>query len=689
MIRLSKCEQNGVTSMNILKYTLTMLAVGALACSDSGEQNVHPWDVDQSDPGTGSDDGPAVDNPWSFQDTWIPQKDNGNPGDTGGAKDTSGDNGVQPDVGTHDVTTVDGDADGWECLDSSECDLGNLCIDHECVPGCKSDRDCPDDLHCKPDALPHGFCLECLNDNHCDDGRCVAGACVHACETADDCVGLGALAPYCDSEDGVCVRCIDDSHCEIGQICASNACVEGCRSDRDCAEPLKCDPSAGANGVCVQCVDEQDCEGVLVCVNHQCVVDCAVVDCPQDRPFCLPETGECVECRTKTDCSSGRLCVNGACVTGCENDTDCNDGYHCLTGGAGSCVECFSDNHCDLNQKCSPSNVCIALAGCTKDTDCPMGNYCHPTLAKCHALPADSCSADEDCSIFPGFPSLEVCDPLTRTCISACIMDILCFDTTQFCVDGGCYGCSSNADCPGTSCDPFDSDCVYCGKDSHCVQAGWHCQTTSGQCFECLSDAHCGPTEVCHPDKHRCVDCLDNSDCTTASLPLCGKDNTCITQCYDQCTSGAKVCDSGDATPPIDYKTCGDWDNDPCTEWGSSMTCPSHQSCVSGSSGGECVCQDECESGDKACDPTDDTVRNECVESAYGCWYWSTVYCSYGEECVAGTCECSNECEVGQRKCDTNTNYMWLCENAYFSACPYWTKYQCSSGKTCKSGYCN
>ncbi|HOD08695.1 MAG TPA: hypothetical protein PKG98_11475 [Myxococcota bacterium] len=612
--------------------------------------------------------------------------------------DTTGLDLAGVDTTSPDDTFVPPDADNTDagqdattlpdCTDSAQCAFGNICLNRHCTPGCLGDRDCSDGMHCKADALPHGACLECVGDEHCTDDamKCRNGQCVSTCATSDDCAATPAM-PYCETNSELCVQCLSDGSCPEGRLCIDYSCVVGCKGDRDCPDNLRCDPKVAPNGDCFPCIQDADCNG-KVCRDHACVIDCSAINCPAETPVCDPATGNCLDCLDKTDCRQGQICMNNFCVTGCENDDDCG-ASHC---NAGSCVECTLDEHCTDGKKCRAS-TCSA-AECYKDSDCGNGEYCHPLLYSCEDLPSKSCDSDNDCvSWIPGFLD-EHCDALTRECVSACLSGF-CLDLMgsgrDTCVDGGCYGCQYDSDCPGVRCSPMDRFCHACASDNDCAAPGWHC-AQDGNCFECLNNFHCGDGKVCDTaGGNRCVECLTSDDCDSGAKPICGKSMTCIPACVNECSSGEQICNEDYTYGPIPLMTCGDHDDDPCLEYGGYTSCGSGAECVTQGDGqGECVCNDECTSGQKWCATGETDVTEKCVQNqTSGCWYISTGYCSgsYGEKCSGGECVCSNECTVDQTVCTSSTAYK-KCVEDYYTGCPYWASYTCNSGYYCSSGKC-
>jgi len=415
-------------------------------------------------------------------DLSSPAYDIPGPGDAATSDGTPRDPGI-PDGGGLDAPSP-------ECSTSDQCDLGKVCIEGRCEAGCVQDRDCPQGRHCIPEALPHGYCAECATDEHCPEGRCLDGLCRRFCLVQEDCAALSD-AHVCDPIAGVCVGCIADQDCPPATVCEMRTCRTGCRGDASCPEGLFCDKSVGTYGLCVSCVVDGQCDPGLLCRDHRCIQDCSRIPCPFDRPICLPATGECVECLDVGECPEGRTCIGNACVEGCLTDNECGKGLHCTSDVPGECVACTRDSHCPEGWRCQ-EHACIGQQ-CQKDADCGEGRYCHPVVQACLDLPPGACFTDRDCGIIPGTQIGRNCDPLSRTCLAECLPGKVCLDSSRFCIDGSCYGCRANADCPGTLCSPIDRECRKCAEDSDCLLAGWHCDDRTGACHPCTGDAPTAP----------------------------------------------------------------------------------------------------------------------------------------------------------------------------------------------------
>ncbi len=595
----------------------------------------------------------------------------------------------QGDTNTPTDTNVPTDAApldllGGEIADCGDagCLAGFVCIGGACEPGCRADGDCPEGQHCIPESLPYGFCAECADDKHCWTGRCVEGQCRVGCELRDDCLALPD-APVCDPINGVCVGCIDLFDCDSGNLCLRGTCIPGCTADDGCPDPLHCDTAAGSHGACLLCVRDGHCPEGQRCLNGRCGFDCDAIQCPFDRPLCVPETGACVECIDAMHCQPNEVCLGSACQPGCLQDADCSAELVCTGGVPGHCVGCKTEADCPEGAACILEQ-CVT-APCGSDDACGTGRYCHPALKTCYDLPPKVCSKDRDCGLIPGTQLGRNCDPLTRKCIAECLFGGRCPDPTMFCIDRSCYDCRADTDCPGTRCDPFDRACHGCTGDSNCLNAGWHCEIGAGACYPCVFDAHCGAGVRCHPQKHRCVECMIDADCRDPSRPSCAKDNSCVATCEEGCALGQDQCAPlGSGTSGV--RVCGDYDHDACLELSAVQACPAGQACVMQGDRGACACTQECEAGLARCIDGKPKQRQGCiVDPATNCPRWVAETCSDGAACTGGVCTCTGECQYPSSKCDTdNWSYYYYCgrENG---ACLHWIHLQCDSGSTCDS----
>jgi hypothetical protein len=133
-----------------------------------------------------------------------------------------------------------------ECLETSHCPAGQMCVNENCEPTCTTDMDCSanggNNSYCHP---TRQICGECGTDAHCASNM---------------------NNPYC-TPDGDCKECTADSHCatQMAQpYCLRNNCSE-CMTNAHCADPTQ--PYC-ADGECVACRTTADCTSPQICNNN-------------------------------------------------------------------------------------------------------------------------------------------------------------------------------------------------------------------------------------------------------------------------------------------------------------------------------------------------------------------------------------------------------------------------------------
>jgi len=143
-----------------------------------------------------------------------------------------------------------------------------------CVPGCATNADCPQDSF-----VP----------TVCVDGRCL-------CEA----LGGGVGGEICEGNLGT------STCCSSGETCQTNSLGDKVCVDDDCTaeQPYQ------MNNQCVECLTSNNCGEVDVCVNGKCYTGCN-----QDNP-----------------CTDNDICVNGACAPPCGSNGYCPEGFNCVGG---------------------------------------------------------------------------------------------------------------------------------------------------------------------------------------------------------------------------------------------------------------------------------------------------------------------------------------------------------------------
>jgi len=128
-----------------------LLTVATAGCGSSASLPVfNPFDtVDAGDCGSGcvdagADRGQGGRDPGQGTDPGEHPTDSLDP-DVAVAPVDPGADTVFQDPGTGDPGASDL---GLACTSTPNCDLGQLCINSHCIPGCQSERDCPDGMRC-------------------------------------------------------------------------------------------------------------------------------------------------------------------------------------------------------------------------------------------------------------------------------------------------------------------------------------------------------------------------------------------------------------------------------------------------------------------------------------------------------------------------------------------------------------
>ena len=242
-----------------------------------------------------------------------------------------------------------------------------------------------------------------------------------------------------------------------------------------------------------------------------------------DAENCIGE--ECVDgasteaassCASNADCVAGAICNDeGVCIaeatdagdvpgTTCNSTNDCPMGMFCDLGSS-TCVECLTDEHCDLGLYCLEDGTCGSPTvdggnqggdtgggssmECESQADCPGGYDCVDGQCAPTQNQGISCTQQSDC------------DPYGRVCFEgqclSCSDSVpcpaglecsgsICIDPTQN-PDGGGNGgglpggldpgglgdfCTGYRDCPNfQACDIFNGNpsCVACTDDTQCL----------------------------------------------------------------------------------------------------------------------------------------------------------------------------------------------------------------------------
>jgi hypothetical protein len=153
--------------------------------------------------------------------------------------------------------------------------------------------------------------------------------------------------------------------------------------------------------------------------------------------------------------------------------------------------------------------------------------------------------------------------------------------------DGDGIGDNADTDCPTgfTSCaglciDP-NTDETYCGASADCqgTNAGTTC--AAGEICNgygtCALECQVGLIEC----NGTCVNISNDTDHCGECDQTCLAGETCSNgasqqSCFNECNQGAVEC-SGDGV-----RSCGNFDDDPCMEWGATVSCAAGETCSNG-----------------------------------------------------------------------------------------------------------
>ena len=254
-----------------------------------------------------------------------------------------------------------------------------------------------------------------------------------------------------------------------------------------------------------------------------------------DDTDCMGE--ECVDggsiCETSADCVAGATCTDGVCVadnldqgevpgTTCNSTNDCPMGMFCDLG-SNMCVECLTDEHCELGLYCLEDSTCgdpTIDSGDTGDTgDTGNGN-------------SMSCESSADCPA--GYDCVDgMCAPTENQGLS-CDEQSDCDPYGRVCYDGQCVPCSDSIACPaGLECSSgicIDPNQNPDGGGSGGLPGGGGLDDLlgGGASVSCNSQADCDAT---------CTVC----DLSTNSCEACGSAVQCLNglQCYEMAPLGS------------------------------------------------------------------------------------------------------------------------------------------------------
>ncbi len=584
------------------------------------------------------------------------------------------------------------------------CAPGESCIDGTCA-NCQNDctlgaKSCGPERGvrtCVPDA-DDDACLEwsaetpCGEGETCSDGLCTSAAeCTNECEKPGDVQCDGDAVSTCGTRpDDPCLHWGASVPCGEGESCTSGVCAPVSTCEDECqVGVVQCDagglPQICDNvdaDSCLEWAAAAPCGDGTECQDGICVASC-VDACADGAVRCgeagveacrRPVAGGCLDWWVGAPCPDGTECQEGACVPTCVDA--------CLPGD----VRCTVDGP----QICGPAQNPDAVGTCADwlpAVPCDAGFICAD--GACVPACVDACAADATRCVAGG---LETCAPRADAPCLDWSVPLACPDG-QLCESGACVAaCADECAAGGTRCVPGGvetcgrADAVACltwGAPVAC-QAGQVC--SNGRCAEtCVDECPLGAAQcsgngvqTCgNFDLDPCAEWGPESACPAGQVCSSG---ACTATCNDECADGSAEC-AGNGV-----RRCGQFDPDACLEWGPIAPCPATQGC----SRGVCssLCSDECAVGATRCGGAGVQICGQYDDDA--CTDWGPgVPCAAGEVCAGGVCSarCADECAAGAARCDGNG--VSLCGQYDADACLEWSAASpCAGGEICADGVC-
>jgi hypothetical protein len=539
------------------------------------------------------------------------------------------------------------------------CPGGSVCVEgaceavcqHACAPGeavCGADgpRVCGD---ADGDGCRElGPALPCRGTDRCDGGRCVPAdqPCEDACTTADGrTCGPDGVRRCGDFDDDACLEWSVSTPCPVGTTCRGEGeCVPDC-ADACAVGAARCE---GA--------------GFVTCGNHDADV--------------------CLEFGPVTPCAADERCDDGACVPAgqaCDDACDENGQAVCTADGAGfrvcgqydadPCRELSDVAPCGATRTCE-AGACVALCD---DTCAPGARRCRP-------------EGLEACGNFDADPCLEWGAPLPCGAGQRCD-DGACVDDPGVCEDACAEGVTRCGAGGVEACADVDDDpCLEWGAVTPCP-GGERCE--AGACVaDCVDACAAGEVTCAGAGVATCGE-FDADPCLEFGPPeACPEgqscsEGACRAECVDECAEGAVEC-SGDG---LGFRRCGDFDEDACRDWSSPTPCGPREVCAEGACAPVCV--DACAADARRClaegyEVCGDFDEDPCLE------YGGGASCAMGEACVDGACaaDCEDDCAAGATRCADAAGQQ-SCGNFDGDPCLEWGAVEaCGAAESCTAMAC-
>ncbi|MET0790514.1 MAG: hypothetical protein ABW061_03255 [Polyangiaceae bacterium] len=265
----------------------------------------------------------------------------------------------------------------------------------------------------------------------------------------------------------------------------------------------------------------------------------------------------CSGVRPADQLTCNELSASYACADYCA--TLCTRAPSCGSFAADTCARgCASQSHSICNSKSVAARTCdqlkpelrlyddagnagqgeIVVGGgfgaqyglCTSATDCDLPLGCSATTNTC-----SPCEADADCGrTYPHY----ACSTKHECTKVDCVVDADCSASlsspTTFC-DASlhvCGECHVDADCKnatlGKVCDEKTLKCVECVDNGDCSKDSPRCDESLQYCSYCKVDKDCaGYADAPYCETLGCVACRADTDCTDVAHPTCNYRGAC------------------------------------------------------------------------------------------------------------------------------------------------------------------
>lgn len=272
---------------------------------------------------------------------------------------------------------------------------------------------------------------------------------------------------------------------------------------------------------------------------------------------CTPSAAvEGGSCEKPSDCVEGLSCVEKVCRRTARAG---NDGGETGTDGADAVGDAPGESGDGGNGDQKRDGGADSGAGCCRSrNDCAPTRWCDLTACTCRSM--RTCYSDYECA------ASFVCNPFSHTC--ECMRNDDCRDWP----DGKTWCSNETFRCEVPGDPPCDLDCEPGCQE--CVDGA--CRFKPGMDCCTWNDCTTPPRRTCDKDRHKCVQCLDDTFCRRSEF--CDPSSSlCESRCNPPCDSETSFCDPGPppeckAKTPLLCSPCTD--NPDCETPGGDLVCP-------------------------------------------------------------------------------------------------------------------